>query len=58
MNNEIPLELLDSDGMSVHTLRGGEKFEYKGYIIKYVSLIFNEETKGFEAKLRVVKSSL
>jgi hypothetical protein len=58
MNNEILLELLDSEGVSVLKLRGGEKFEYEGYIIKYVSLIFNEETKGFEAKLRVVKSSL
>lgn len=58
MNNEILLELLDSEGVSVHKLRGGEKFEYKGYIIKYVSLIFNEETKGFEAELRIVKSSL
>lgn len=58
LSNEILLELADSEGMSVHKLRGGEKFEYNGYIIKYVSLIFNEETKDFEAKLRVVKSSL
>jgi len=58
MNNEILLELEDGKGMSMFKLRGGEKFEYKGYSIKYVSLIFNEETKGFEAKLRVVKPAV
>jgi hypothetical protein len=58
LDNEILLELTGGEGASIHRLRGGEEFEYNGYIIKYSALIFNEETKGFEVKLRVMKSSL
>lgn len=58
MINEVLLELSDSEGARVHRLKGGEKLDYKGYVIKYASLILNQETKGLEAKLTVAKSSL
>jgi hypothetical protein len=57
-NNKVLLALVEGMNESYVWLKGGEEFTHRGYTIKYVSLIFNEEAKRMEATLRIAKSSL
>jgi len=57
MNNEVVLEVTGGEEKKLIYLKGGQEFSLGGYTIKYVSLIYDQESKRMEAQLRVAEIS-